>query len=356
MNILNGLRKHYNSPGSDCFTMITVVEIKHIIKSLEPTKFKKLRALIGKKWKWRKRLVNEIKNVEITKKRLRKENIEILEKYRYSNIPQVTSGRYVIWVMWWQGEAEMPPIIRINYNSIKRNSGGNIIELITKDNFKDFVQVPDFVISKLERNIISLTHLSDLLRVIFLHELGGLWLDATIYSTSPLPEEINIPYWSSKWALSMKEKNTFPLWSALWKISTVPSLTITQCMGIWYSSKSNPIFGCLKDFWLTYWKNENNAPYYWTTEVFLIGVIYDEIPAMKKMIDDVIINNPQVFKMRKHINKDYNEQILSELMRDTQFFYLSWKEKYDETSSETGNKTLYGFLKEKDLELEGVIS
>jgi hypothetical protein len=336
--------------------MITFTGFKRIIKFLLPTEIEKLRALIGKKWRWRKRIIDELRIVEITKNRLLKENIDILEKYKSSNVSADTSRGYVVWVMWWQGEEEMPPIIRINYNSIKRNSGGHIVELISKENFKDFVEVPDFVISKVERNIISLTHLSDLLRVTFLHELGGLWLDATIYLTAPLPEEINIPYWSPKWVLGKKDKNTFPLWSALWKISTVPSLTITQCMGIWYSSKSNPIFGCLKDFWLAYWKNENKSPYYWTTEVFLIGIMYGEIPAVKRMIDDVTINNPQVFKMRHHTNLDYNEQILGELTSDTQFFYLSWKEKYEENSPETGNKTLFGFLKMKDLEAEGFVA
>lgn len=328
----------------------------NIIESLGPEGFKSFIRLNGKKWRKRKLIKSERKKVEITKKRLLEKYIEILEKYRGSKITEEITGDYFIWVMWWQGEDEMPPIIRINYNSIKRNSGGHIVELITKDNFKEFVKIPDFVISKVERNIISLTHLSDLLRVIFLHERGGLWLDATIYLTAPLSEEMNIPYWSPKWVLGKKEKNAFPLWSALWKISKVPSLTITQCMGIWYSSKSNPIFGCLKDFWLAYWKNEDKAAYYWTTEVFLIGIMYGEIPAVKSMIDDVTINNPQVFKMRNHINQDYNEQILRELNQDTQFFYLSWKEKYHEISPETKNKTLYGFLKDKDLDLKVTIA
>ena len=295
---------------------------------------------------------DELKKVEITKKRLLKQNIEILEKYKYSNIPEVTSGIYVIWVMWWQGEEEMPPIIKMNYSSLKRNANGQKINLVTKYNYNDYLELPDYISAKVERKIISLTHLSDLIRVSLLSEYGGLWLDATVYLTSPLPFEIKSSYWTTKWKLEPSEFKTYPLWMGLWAVSSIPKLTISQYMGIWHSCPQNPIFDCLKDFWLEFWKNENGSPYYWTTEVFLNGIMYDEIPSVKRMIDQVTESNPQVFKMRRHINKDYNDQILGELTRDTQFFYLSWKERYDEISPETKNKTLYGFLKEKDLELK----
>ena len=328
----------------------------NIIKSLAPEGFKRFIRLNGKKWRRKKLIESERNKVEITKKRLLAEHVEILEKYKDSMTTEEITGDYVIWVMWWQGEKEMPPIIRMNYNSLKRNANGHKINLITNENYLNLVELPDYIISKFERNIINLTHLSDIIRVALLSKFGGLWLDATIYVTSPLPEEMNVYYWSTKWVLDRNEKNSYPLWRALWNISSIPKLTITQCMGIWFSCPNNPIFDCLTDFWLEYWKNESNTPYYWTTEVFLNGVMYDQIPAVKNMIDEVTESNPHVFKMRHHINQDYNEQLLRELTQDTQFFYLSWKEKYHKISPETKNKTLYGFLKDKDVDLKVTIA
>lgn len=326
-------------------------DIKRLTKRYFPKRLIDLVRELQRKRRRSMLRIDELKKVEITKKRLLKENIGILKKYRYSNIPELTSGVYVIWVMWWEGEEEMPPIIRMNYESLKRNANGHKINLITNGNYLNWVELPDYINLKFERKLINLTHLSDFIRVALLSKYGGLWLDATIYVTAPLPEKMNVFYWSTKWVLKPNEKNTYPLWKALWEISSIPKLTITQCMGIWYSCPHNPIFDCLKDFWMEYWKNDNSTPYYWTTEVFLNGVMYDQIPAVKNMIDEVAESNPQVFKMRHHVNRDYNEQLLRELTGDTQFFYLSWKETYHELSPLTGNKTLYGFLKMKDMDL-----
>jgi hypothetical protein len=325
-------------------------KIKFFTKRFIPKKVIDVVRELQRKRRRRKLITEEFRKVEITKKRLLKENIDILEKYKSSSVPEETSRSYVVWVMWWQGEDEMPPIITMNYNSLKRNANGHKINLITNQNYLNFVELPDFIISKFENKIINLTHLSDIIRVTLLSQCGGLWLDATIYVTAPLPEEMNVYYWSTKWVLDRNEKNSYPLWRALWNISSIPKLTITQCIGIWFSCPNNPIFDCLKDFWLEYWKNERNTPYYWTTEVFLNGIMYDKIPAVKNMIDEVTESNSHVFKMRHHISQDYNDQILRELTRDTQFFYLSWKERYHEISPETRNKTLYGFLRDKDLD------
>ena len=42
-----------------------------------------------------------------------------------------------IWVCWWQGEINMPNIVRICYESICANSGTHPVKLITKDNYSD---------------------------------------------------------------------------------------------------------------------------------------------------------------------------------------------------------------------------
>lgn len=53
--------------------------------------------------------------------------------------------------------------------------------LITKDNYNKYCHIPDYILQKLYRQEISITHFSDILRVSLLAENGGLWLDSTCW-------------------------------------------------------------------------------------------------------------------------------------------------------------------------------
>ena len=246
--------------------------------------------------------------------------------------------------MWWQGEENMPDIIRINYINLKKQLNGNHLILITSENYNDFIQLPDYVLEKLKNGIISLTHLSDLIRVMLLSKFGGLWLDATIYVTRKLPNHINLEYWTPKWKLSIFEYFKYPLWVGLWSLSTINKRTIAQCMGIWYSIPENIIFQCLEDFWLAYWKKESKEPYYWTTEIFLICCMYDNLQEVKKIIDRVPFNNEDCFKLMNIVNEPINEHALNKLFHCTDFFYLSWKANYYKKNSENQESTIFNHL------------
>jgi hypothetical protein len=275
---------------------------------------------------------------------------EVLDKYLNSEIEHCNSkSGFKVWVMWWQGEENMPEIIKFCFSSVKNNANGNEVILIDHRNYSEYITLPDYIIEKVEKKIISITHLSDLIRVSLLSDHGGLWLDATMLLTAPLPMNIDYSYWTTKWTLKPHEYNKYKLWVGLWSISDLPKLTISQCMGIWYSCPRNPIFQGLKDFWLLYWYKEIQVPYYWTTEVFLIGIMYGKIQSVRKMIDDVPISNSKIFDLRFYINKEFDINLWNELVSDTNFFYLSWKEEFTEYDYRTNELSFWGYLKQLDL-------
>jgi hypothetical protein len=143
------------------------------------------------------------------------------------------------------------------------------------------------------------------------------------------------------------------LWNGLWAISTVKELTLNQCMGVWYGCKSNPIFQCLSDFWLEYWKNENDKPYYWTTEVFLIGCMYDRIDVVKRQIDDLGENNARIFDLALIINEPFNNKKFLQHFSNTHYFYLRWKSDYVEYT-QNRKSTLYSNLKRNPMFLSNI--
>ena len=92
------------------------------------------------------------------------------------NIPD----HHYIWVMWWQGEQAAPELVRMCIDSIRRNANGAEVVVITKDNYRDYVDIPDYIIEKHRAGVISFAHLADITRMFLLAGYGGLWLDSTI--------------------------------------------------------------------------------------------------------------------------------------------------------------------------------
>ena len=96
-----------------------------------------------------------------------------------------------IWTCWFQGYANAPSIIKACINSMQKyTSGGYNLIVITEENMADYICMPDFIIDKFKKGIISNAHFSDLLRTLLLINYGGVWLDATVLLTKEIPKAI----------------------------------------------------------------------------------------------------------------------------------------------------------------------
>ncbi|MBR1487115.1 MAG: hypothetical protein IJ597_07680, partial [Synergistaceae bacterium] len=96
----------------------------------------------------------------------------------------------IIWSIWWQGEENAPEVVKACFASVRRHCGDKNFKVITEKNFRDFVQLPEHILKKLDAGIITLTHLSDILRFYLLSHYGGMWIDATIFVAANIPDEI----------------------------------------------------------------------------------------------------------------------------------------------------------------------
>ena len=63
------------------------------------------------------------------------------------------------------------------------------LNIITLDNYKDYVDIPDIIIEKFEAGIVTMATMSDVLRFSLLERYGGYWLDATVFFTDDIPQE-----------------------------------------------------------------------------------------------------------------------------------------------------------------------
>ena len=107
---------------------------------------------------------------------------ELIARYtrNYQPVYEPITETSPIWTCWWQGENAMPDIVKACYNAMHRFSDGHPVILITEKNYKDYVNMPDYIIRKQQSGEIDLTHFSDILRMMLLAQHGGIWMDSTL--------------------------------------------------------------------------------------------------------------------------------------------------------------------------------
>ncbi|MBR0035851.1 MAG: hypothetical protein IJP54_09260, partial [Synergistaceae bacterium] len=123
---------------------------------------------------------------------LREKYSGVVQKYKYSHTQKASNAENLpaVWSVWWQGEENAPELVKMCFASINRHKGAYPFRIITRENFREYIDIPEHIIRKVQEGTISFTHFSDILRVYLLYHYGGLWLDATMLVTGDIPEEI----------------------------------------------------------------------------------------------------------------------------------------------------------------------
>lgn len=249
-------------------------------------------------------------------------------------VPQsevVASGAR-IWTMWWQGEEAMPEEARICLASMRKNSSGHEVVVVSKNNLGDYVELPAHIREKIGREI-SYTHLSDIVRVMLLQEHGGLWLDACFLCASPIPE-----YVFREGYFTVKH----------------PPLDISCIsLGRWVGS----VTGCgagraysafLSDFFVEYWREENALIDYFLID-YVTEIAYREIPAFKEALDSLPVSNERLYMLNDQANAPLVDSLEDALGKGC-FYALSRKVPHVEVVG--GKQTVYGAIKERWLVTE----
>ena len=156
------LIKAYWKAGVLLYALLLLIVMGHSKKSLEL-----LRLAIAQKInkKLQKKYMSSLKSFDAS--------------YKETELPQKHSN--IVWVFWMQGMENAPSLVQRCYRSLQENLKDRRIILITKENLNEYVQFPEFILDKLNKGVITFTHLSDLLRLELLIRYGGTWIDATVF-------------------------------------------------------------------------------------------------------------------------------------------------------------------------------
>jgi len=246
----------------------------------------------------------------------------------------VETQDYFVWILWWQSEEAMPPIIHATINSIRAATNKKVV-LITLKNIKDYIEVPDFIWGKYIRKQMGPAHFSDYVRVALLEKYGGLWIDSTVLCTNMIPDWI---YNEQFFTIRAIDKVT----DELDEKYVAKGRWNTQVLGT--NMKDTSFFKIVRILLEQYWSRYNYMiDYLMFDDVILYA--YENYPDIKKSIDAVPISNLKMHSLLPIINSEYNQNLWIGLTKNTILFKLTYKGNFKENVN--GKETFYGYILRK---------
>ena len=255
---------------------------------------------------------------------------DFLTKYDYEqakkSIDNYKIKDDIIWVCWWQGIENAPEIVKKCISSIKKAAGNHKVIIITLDNYKDYIEIPQIIEDKINKGIITLTNFSDLLRLSLLSKYGGMWLDATFYC---------------KEDVSLDKYFKYPLWTIKRPDYGHTSVACGNFAGYsWYcSSKNRWMFKVMRDFFVHYWETNNFMVDYLMID-YMVVLAQKNNKQIAEEFNKIPSNNPNCDELCKKLNEKYSNDEWNIICNNTDLFKLTWKQNFN--SSKDNDLTFYG--------------
>lgn len=244
--------------------------------------------------------------------KLKKRYRNYINQYLFDHkeeVPKIRSNK--VWVCWLQGLDNAPTIVQKCYQSLTEKLSNREVILITVDNYKKYIIFPDYIQKKIEKGIISKTHMSDLLRLELLTRYGGTWIDATVLCVSE-----NIPDYMINSDLFMFQNlkpgvDGHPLRISNW--------FITSCT-------NEPILTLTLSLLYDYWKNHNQLVDYFIFHDFCELAI-DAYPEEWSRVVPFSNSTSHILLLR--LFYQYDDDMWDNIKEMVPFHKLSYK--FDET-------------------------
>lgn len=257
-----------------------------------------------------------------------------VEPYILSKQEGNTEHSNYIWQFWWQGKENVPLIVKRCMKSVQKFNPSKNIVIVDKNNIADYIDIPDFILEKYKKGIIPNAHFADYIRVALIEKYGGLWLDATVLLTKPIPEEIF-------------EQDFFILKNKLWhEFDSVPSESLYKVFlkldrnfayygSNWfiYAHKNNLIIKLIKQILEDYWKNENKLVHYFIFH-HLMSILIIKNAECRKIYENMLsLSNRKSFMLESIFHDKFNIELYNEITENWFVHKLSYKYKTVEKNS-----------------------
>lgn len=231
---------------------------------------------------------------------------QVLNSFSYNESEIIHEQNKTIWFLWLQGIENAPPLVQKCYESVKKNFHSYKINLLTSENMLSFAKIPDFIIEKWKKGIITNTHFSDLLRVYLLEQHGGIWIDATVFVTGKIPVDI--------------ETSDFFVFQSLKPGRDGKATFISS----WFmkSTANHPIVKFTRILLEEYWKKYDFLRDYFLIHIFMCMVL-SKFSELCNRIPKYTNSTPHILFF--NLFEKYDEEKFNSICKQTPIHKLSYK-------------------------------
>lgn len=227
---------------------------------------------------------------------------------------QSITSQKIIWQYWSQGLSDkvLPEMVKLCFDSIDRYMGDFKVIRLSDDNIHEWIDLPNVIMEKYHSGIIGKAHFSDIVRLALLVTYGGLWMDATILLTGPIPKYITDSDWfmyqrSDKQEDKVKWRRTYAYyfgWHKDFKVRLLNSII--------FSRENNKVIYDLYQLLLSFWKEENSVPDYFFFQILFTEYINRHPNVNCMVVSDCLPNMLQCYMTGSYTNYNIHE-ILSKI-------------------------------------------
>lgn len=216
-----------------------------------------------------------------------------------------------VFTIWLQGEENAPEIVKACFRSMRHHLKLELV-VLDEETIFDWITLPEHVVEKWNKGLITRAHFSDICRVELLYEHGGIWADATDFFTAPIPSYV------------MDED--FFLFMAGDDIKMGCSYAYIQSCFI-RGKKGNPLLAMWREFLFLYWKNENTLLDYFTMHLLFLFLVKNN-----EMAAELFSKMPKIDHDPTHVlffgykDAPYSSKLFNEMTRDAFFQKTTYRD------------------------------
>ena len=256
-----------------------------------------------------------IKIIKTIVRRLRKEaNIDKIDN---EIIEKSTKFPKIVWVLWQQGEAQMPETVRASMKTIKdfTKRSGCEFHFLTDENLHSYISIPKDIIEKNKNKQLSSAAFADIVRASLLFEHGGIWMDATLF-VSPYAtlEMFEGDFFSLNHPPVHPEKMEKTISDFKWA---------GYCLA---GKKGKSYFKHIRDIFIYFVRKYPIFIHYLMMDYFILSE-YDVNPEFKMLVDELPILAPaeRVLFLREYADKPFDETEWEEVLKTTPIMKTTYK-------------------------------
>ena len=223
----------------------------------------------------------------------------------------------IVWVLWQQGEAQMPETVKASVKTIKEfaERSGCEFHFLTDENILNYIKIPKDIIEKNKNKQLSSAAFADIVRASLLYEYGGIWMDATLF-VSPYAtlEMFEGEFFSLNHPPTHPEKMERTISDFKWS---------GYCLA---GKKGRSYFRHIRDIFIYFVRKCPMFIHYLMMDYFILSE-YESNPEFKTIVDGLPILAPaeRILFLREYSDKFFDEVEWEEVLKTTPIMKTTYK-------------------------------